>query len=296
MTFKGVALAGIAAVTLSLSAGVAGAQVLQDWMSDDVADAWADDYKGQGVSVTVIDDFTSNDRFRGNLGEGSKKWTHGMWTGRQIMLLAPEADFYAKNFTSNSTVQLHSGLDVLNLSYGMYIPKRFPTGAIPWGAREESIIEYAQTGQAVVVKAAGNDAVAIGDAVGGSIDQLNMALVGGESTLFVGALEHNGTVDNPAYLADYSNYAGDNAEVQENFLVVGVEGDITGLYGTSFAAPVVSGYAAILGSKFTTATPEDITNRLLDTARTDTVADYDVAVHGQGEASLSRALAPNTIN
>jgi subtilisin family serine protease len=72
--------------------------------------------------------------------------------------------------------------------------------------------------------------------------------------------------------------------------------DGTNLYGTSFAAPQVSAYAAIIGSKFTTATPLQITDQLLDTARTDTIQGYDVAIHGQGEASLSRALAPQSIN
>ncbi|MFM2349671.1 MAG: hypothetical protein RIR04_637, partial [Pseudomonadota bacterium] len=43
-------------------------------------------------------------------------------------------------------------------------------------------------------------------------------------------------------------------------------------------------------------TPLQITNQLLDTARTDTILGYDVSIHGQGEASLSRALAPVSIN
>jgi subtilisin family serine protease len=75
-----------------------------------------------------------------------------------------------------------------------------------------------------------------------------------------------------------------------------VRGDLTALYGTSFAAPVVSGYAAVLGSKFTKATPTQIANRLLDSARTDTITGYDVSIHGQGEASITRALAPASIN
>jgi subtilisin family serine protease len=78
-------------------------------------------------------------------------------------------------------------------------------------------------------------------------------------------------------------------------LVVGVEGNKTGLYGTSFAAPIISGYAAILGSKFTTATPTQITNQLLNTARKDTVLGYNPQLHGRGEASIKNALAPVTI-
>lgn len=57
----------------------------------------------------------------------------------------------------------------------------------------------------------------------------------------------------------------------------------------------VSGYAAILGSKFTSATPTQITNQLLDTARTDTLVNYNPVTYGRGEASLSRALAPVSI-
>jgi subtilisin family serine protease len=94
---------------------------------------------------------------------------------------------------------------------------------------------------------------------------------------------------------NYSNFAGSDATVQKNFLVVGVEGSKTGLYGTSFAAPVITGYAAILGGKFTTATPTQVANQLLVTARQDTLADYSAAKYGRGEASLTRALAPVTI-
>jgi subtilisin family serine protease len=96
-------------------------------------------------------------------------------------------------------------------------------------------------------------------------------------------------------MASYSNVAGSNTTVQNQFLVVGVEGHKTGLYGTSFAAPIVSGYAAILSSKFTNANPIQITNQLLVTARKDTVSKYDPAIHGRGEASIARALAPASI-
>jgi subtilisin family serine protease len=129
----------------------------------------------------------------------------------------------------------------------------------------------------------------------GQLDYLNRDLIGAQAAVFVGALNANGSAGQPSALAAYSNVAGPNTTVQNQFLVVGVEGDKTGLYGTSFAAPIVSGYAAILGSKFTKATPTQITNQLLSTARTDTVAGYNPAIHGRGEASLSRALAPSAI-
>lgn len=124
---------------------------------------------------------------------------------------------------------------------------------------------------------------------------LNLALKGAPSAIYVGALSRNGSTTAKASLASYSNYAGSDSAVQKNFLVVGVKGDTTGLYGTSFAAPIISGYAAVIGSKFTAATPTQIANQLLTTARTDTLRNYRASVYGRGEASLTRALAPVSI-
>ncbi|MCC5956175.1 MAG: S8 family serine peptidase, partial [Natronohydrobacter sp.] len=126
-------------------------------------------------------------------------------------------------------------------------------------------------------------------------DYLNRDLAGLRTTIFVGALERNGTVSNPAAIADYSARAGSDRAYRRKFLVVGVPSNIHGLAGTSFAAPVVSGYAAILGSKFRDARPRDISKQLLTTARTDRILNYDKRVHGRGEASLRRALAPVSI-
>jgi subtilisin family serine protease len=203
-----------------------------------------------------------------------------------------------RDYLSGQTVPVaRSGLNVINLSYAMFAVAGYTADQITWTPQESSVIGYANTGRAVIVKAAGNDAIAIGQGnVAGNTDYLNLSMVGGQSAIFVGALDKNGTVDSKANLAAYSNFAGADTVVQGQFLTVGVRGDLTALYGTSFAAPVVSGYAAVLGSKFTKATPTQIANRLLDSARTDTIAGYDVSIHGQGEASITRALAPASIN
>lgn len=191
---------------------------------------------------------------------------------------------------------LAAGLNVLNLSYGMFAPAGYKASQIGWSAREGSIIGYAANGNAVISKAAGNDAVAVGNVTSsGTVDYLDVALKGTQSAIFVGALSTNGSTAKPATLASYSNFAGSDLTVQKQFLVVGVEGSKTGLYGTSFAAPVITGYSAILGSKFKTATPTQVANQLLTTARQDTLAAYSAAKYGRGEASLTRALAPVAI-
>lgn len=284
------------AAALLASAVAAQAQTLQSWMSPEVAGAWASGYKGQGVTVKVIDDFRSANRSYGNLGTGTKLYRHGEWTYTQAQMLAPAARFEAVDFTSGSAIRLNKGLNVFNMSYGLYARDGFAVSQIGWDKQDKSIISAAFNGTAILAKAAGNDAVAVGKAASdGYTDYMNKALIGSPTTIFVGALDKNGTVASPAQMAYYSNVAGNDLAVQKNFLVVGVEGSKTGLYGTSFAAPVISGYAAILGSKFTRATPTQITNQLLNTARTDTVANYSASVHGRGEASLTRALAPVSI-
>ncbi|MFM6985553.1 MAG: S8/S53 family peptidase [Hydrogenophaga sp.] len=270
--------------------------VLQSWMSPEVGDAWRAGYQGQGVTITVVDDFNSGSRFYGNLNGSRLFYRHGEWTRLESSLIAPKATMRAFDFKSTSSVPLATGLNVFNLSYGMMAAAG--SGAVRWSSRESSIINYATNGRAVIVKAAGND---YGTAVGqpnasGTKDYLNRDLIGTSSVIFVGALSTNGTTGSPASMASYSNIAGDNTTVQNQFLVVGVEGSKTGLYGTSFAAPIVSGYAAVVGSKFTSATPTQITNQLLSTARQDTILNYNAAIHGKGEASLTRALAPVSIN
>lgn len=278
----------------ALLSAPAAAQSREAWMSTDVSAAWARGFRGQGVSISVVDDFI-NDPFTGNLTGRTERKTHGQWTTQQASLIAPRATVYRRSYFSEfSDLRLRSGLNVINLSYGVMGAPGL--GGLDYEALETSIIDYAQTSRAVVVKAAGNEAVRIGavDAYG-EVDYLNVDLIGAESAIFVGALTRNGRKSSKARLASYSNFAGNNKTVQGQFLVVGVDESRMKMAGTSFGAPIVAGYAAILGSKFKTATPDQIVDQLLSTARKDTIASYRASIHGRGEASLSRALAPSSL-
>ncbi|TCM75067.1 subtilase family protein [Rhodovulum steppense] len=260
-------------------------------MPSEIGQAWSLGYEGQKTSITVIDDFRSSYGIQGNLRGQTELLRHGEWTALEAGMMAPSAKVHTQDFTNTKAVKLRKGLNTLNLSYGMIGPEGY--SSIRWSAREASIIKYAGDGKAVVVKAAGNDGIAVGATnAAGEVDYLNRDLIGKKSAIFVGALSAHGTVGRPASLAWYSNTAGSDPTAQNQFLVVGVTGDKTGLYGTSFAAPIVSGYAAVLGSKFKKANATQITNQLLNTARTDTIQGYSVDLHGRGEANISRALAP----
>ena len=290
-------VSGASAQNVELTYAGSSLPQLQSWMSPEIADAWRQGYQGNGTRITVVDDFSSSWGYWGNLGTGTQLLRHGEWVRLEASMIAPSATMASHDFHSGRAVRLgRNQLNTLNLSYGMFAVDGHNVRNIRWSNQESSIISYARDGKAVVVKAAGNDSVAVGAANSdGLADYLNRALIGTRSAIFVGALDRNGTTANPARMAWYSNFAGTDSTVQNQFLTVGVRGDLTGLYGTSFAAPIISGYAAVLGSKFRKSSPTQIANRLLNTARTDTISGYDAAIHGRGEASISRALAPVSI-
>lgn len=285
-------------VVLAQSTGAgSNTYLLQPWMSKDVGQAWTQGYKGAGTTITLVDDFRSKNFLKGKLGASNESLLHGQWTLKEASLIAPSANVAFQDFNSGTAVKLAStGLNILNLSYAMYYRYGLDVSKMNWNAQEKSIINDAKNGLAVVSKAAGNDAVPVGSpSKSGYVDYLNSALRGASSAIYVGALSKNGSTTAKASLAYYSNTAGTDLTIQKQFIVVGVENSKTGLAGTSFAAPVISGYAAILGSKFSGASASVITNQLLTTARTDTIVNYNPSIYGRGEASLSRALAPLSI-
>ncbi len=269
----------------------------QSWMSPEVNEAWAKGYKGTNGRIIVVDDFSSANKFYGNLGEGVKLLRHGEWTLREAQLVAPSSAFVKVGYNSTSKISLSTSyLNVVNASYGLLAPTGYSLSQINLGTLHTSIVGAAKAGTAIVSKSAGNNGgVAVDGSANGNTDYMNLALKGAPTAIFVGALDSNGTVDKKATIASYSNIAGNDPVAQKQYLMVGVEGTKTGLYGTSFAAPVVSAYSGIIRSKFRTANATQITNQLLNTARTDTINNYNVAVHGRGEASLTRALAPVSI-
>lgn len=291
------------------------------WMHLEVKVAW-DSYRayGAGAEITVVDDFTSRNKYFGNLGHGIERLRHGEWTHKQAGMVAPHSAMVARDWGDNATGLDLASVDVLNLSYGYM------------GDQDEVIVDPLQTSivdaawsttvqppAAFVSKAAGNqqtpvDGVFLYDMNGDGVkeevyDILTRDLIGAKGAVFVGALVRHGTTDDSTQMADYSAYAGtsliydeegdilyhENGQprrVSDQFLVVGVEDfDMGGLAGTSFAAPVVSAYGAIIGSKFGTDRPDLIANQLLSTAKTNTIIGYNRDIHGVGEASIANALS-----
>ena len=281
------------------------------WMHPDVGTAHAAGWDGDGSNMITVDNFGGT-LYSGSLNGETYSRTHGDWTFRQSGWVAPGASKSWLDHTAHGAVDIydaykdHSGLTAVNLSFGLFDPAKTDVTADGYSLGKplwDSIVDQAWAGTAFFAKAAGNTN---GGAVDGTVrmrlngfrptnaqDVLNLSLIGAPGAVFVGALEGD-------TMASYSTIAGNNVDVQNMFLVVDVRSDITNLSGTSFAAPIVTGYAAILGEKFTdpvtfaAPTAPAVRDHLLATARTDAISGYSASIHGMGEACLSCALAPLT--
>lgn len=291
-----------------------------NWMHQDVGLAHFLGHTGALSHLIIVDDHVTDSGISGNLDGKTYDQGHGFFTSLEARLVAPGASHDDVHWNYNGVVtdyfrnktEHNVALNVINMSYGQYASAGFDPYYFDLGSLSDSIVSEAHAGTAVFVKAAGNTS---GGTVDGTArlrlgsprpvtvqDYLNLQLIGAEGALFVGALDGNGTAEAPASIASYSTIAGGNELVQNMFLVAGVDsGAMGGLAGTSFAAPIVSGYAAIIGDKFETnlsgvANPGAlVVDQLLATARKDTILNYSASVHGMGEADLSRALAPKGI-
>jgi len=93
----------------------------QSWMSSEITAAWAAGYRGQGATITLVDDYSSNSFFSGKLDNGVQTLRHGGWTHLEASMIAPSATIAAKDFGSGTKVALGAnGLNVHNHSYVMY--------------------------------------------------------------------------------------------------------------------------------------------------------------------------------
>jgi len=192
---------------------------------------------------------------------------------------------------SDATSSKYRELKVVNLS--LAITSRNETTNRATYDKQLSYANASAVPDAVYVKAAGNNTCVIHQT---DCDPLNAVLYNAlpfkDKSILVGALTQPGGT-----IASYSNKAGNYAD---RFVVADGRGirEIDGTYevGTSFAAPRVSGYAAIIRQKFPNLNAAKTANIILDTASWNSTwgakNNSTQAIYGQGEANLSRALAP----
>ena len=160
----------------------------------------------------------------------------------------------------------------------------------------------------VVVNAAGNQGLAVSANPGyfATVTDTSGNLVLGGRMLIVGAADERGNPyswSNKAgsicqnYITSTSSCA-DKYKVSDFYLLApgktqstGLNNDVTSMYGTSMAAPIVTGGVALVSQMWPYMKGENVV-RLLTTTANKNLPNYDPSTHGQGLLDLDRATQP----
>ena len=283
-------------------------------------------YTGSGVTVAVIDTGIDVDHpeFAGALHPGSRSVVggsvddigahgtavagvvgaardgnvmHGIAFNSTILALrtdipgtCPASCLYSQAALQTATdIAVSEGADVINFSLGSF-------GATSNGWRN-SLINAANNG-AVIVAAAGNEFNDPDPIIAAlAVNPINPAALVATEAALQGPMIAAGAYDTGTNdIANFSNRAG---VAQDYYLLAPgvnlVTTDIGGGYsivsGTSFAAPMIAGAAALLKERFPALTPTQIVDILLVSA-TDLGAPGTDAIYGRGLMNLTAAAAP----
>jgi len=176
---------------------------------------------------------------------------------------APNSDSVWFAYISSALSGMASG-QVMNLSAGSYI-----------GTSSASITASANPPNIVITVCAGNTPV---PTLQGTLPATMYNSAYKNGVIIVGALGTDGNI------ASYSATAGAAAD---RFVVD--YGTSTSIYsGTSYSAPRVAGYAAIIKQKYPNATGSQIATAILNTAVLK--SGWDPAIYGKGQVDLTAAL------
>ena len=241
---------------------------------------------GTGVNIAVLDGFKYG-------------VTHGSEVKRVVDGLAVDSEVYAVNIAcSNGKAHFdcvdkndHWKLeqaDIVNMSFGGYID--FSAQGISNTSLQQAYNDAAKwrnpddTWGNLVVVAAGNEGQEGKDC--STLDKCNghavVQHILGETVIAVGALNDKGTA-----LENYSNPAG---LLKDIYISAPVSNNGNSLAGTSYAAPYVTGTAALIMDKYNTNATQT-RNIIFDTAD-DLGAPGVDSVYGQGRLNVGAALSP----
>lgn len=286
----------------------------QYWLDEyGIRDAWGTT-KGKGVKIAVIDtgigrgpvefagavaggaDFSGVGSSDGRTPVGAVDSSHGSWvaslaagrgTGADTGMIgvAPEAELLAISvgFGSASSVPfveqvadamrwaVDEGADVINLS--------FTTNTLTWDRSWDEAFLYAFEKDVVVVVAAGNK--------GTGTEQVGApATIPG--VLTVGGVNRAGTASEEASTQGIT--IGISAP-SENLLGVSADGTVVQWNGTSGAAPIVAGIAALVRSAYPDMDAANVINRIIRTARPAPAASrVPDALYGYGLINAASAV------
>ena len=259
---------------------------------------WDAGWTGRGVKVAILDGFTDNDRID----------SHGDYVSLVVNSVAPEATLEMRNFDFVMSSAFDNWVDfdanafhIVNNSFGAarfnHLTNEENTAfdadvasAVAGGYRTTGPATYSD--RMLFVFSAGNSGALCPDRriQECSFDaavvyrQRANGLADKDAVIWVGALNDAGTD-----IATYSHTAGD---MKNDFIVAHDDvlsaGDAA---GTSFAAPRVTGAAALVRHKFPFLDGRQLKTLLLETATDIGAAGID-EVFGHGKLDLANALSP----
>jgi len=193
---------------------------------------------------------------------GNKKGGDGVADNVQIMSVrtVPNGDENDKDVALAIRYAVDNGAKVINMSFGK--------GFSPYEIEVQNAIEYAVSKDVLMIHAAGNDAMDIEYSDNfpkkpyyNYVDSLNQKLF-----LNIGANTKDG---GDALIASFSNYGITQVDVfAPGFEIYNTipQSQYRNLQGTSMAAPMVAGVAALLKSRFPQATMYQISEAITNTA------------------------------
>lgn len=197
----------------------------------------------------------------------------------QIMSVraVPNGDERDKDVANAIRYAVDNGAQIINMSFGK---------GFSWNKEiVDDAVKHAEKNDVLLVHAAGNSALNTDENDNFPNDQYDKAggwwffnkNVDNDPWIEVGALSHNANEDQ---VASFSNYAKENVDIfapgQQIYSTL-PNNKYRYLQGTSMAAPVVAGVAAVLRSYFPTLTAEQTKDIIMETA---TPLDMDVKVPG----------------
>lgn len=166
----------------------------------------------------------------------------------------PEGDEYDRDVVAAIRYAVDNGAKVVNMSFGKYLS--------PHWDEVLAAMEYARHKDVLLVMASGNDGVNVDARPMFPVcrDRKGERL---ENLIVVGASTPDGRV------ASFSNYGAENVDLLapgEDIRSTAPDGEYDTAQGTSLAAPVVSGIAAVLRSFYPDLTAREVRNILIRTA------------------------------
>ena len=242
---------------------------------------------GEGVSIAVVDGFKHNVTH----GAHVKTIVDSIATGASVTAVnnAESDGSPDTNILFNTTIL--NDYDIVNASWGLYLEKEdLKSGGLSDATSITQLhneltaigLTPKYRGNALQVIAAANDSKSCATITQCNVVAINAALRN-ENFVVVGALNDEGTK-----LDSYSNKAG---LLMNNFISAPVWETSEGARGTSYAAPIVSGTAALIMDKFNNTNANNTLDIIFSTADDLGVKGVD-AVYGHGRLNIGRALSP----